>query len=679
MSETDSTAGGSCSALRFSDSSTGKLLPPSTPPLFISSTLSFPMKFSSFLLFFLTFLMLTGCANPGSGPDGGPFDETPPRIIGMSPALGATGEKSKKVSIYFDEIIKVENPQEKITISPPQIEMPEIKTFNRKIMVNLADSLKPNTTYTIDFSDAIVDNNEGNPLGNFTYFFSTGSQVDTMEVGGYVLSADDLEPIKGILVGLHSNLADSAFTTLPFDRVARTDDSGHFSIKGVAPGTYRIYALKDMDNDFRYTRGEMMAFLREQVVPSSFRDVRQDTLWADTVHVDTILQVPYTHFLPDDLTLLAFTELNRTRQLLKTEREPNYFRMFFTAPSAHVPTVEPLDFEKEGAWMEERSKGNDTITYWLCDTTLFNRDSLTIKYTYEATNDSTGINYLRTDTLTLIPRLTYERRKKLEAEAMEKWQKALEKRHRRGDYSQEVPPKSFLEIKYHFRSSLAPDGNPTFTLPEPAAKLDTNALHLFLKVDSANYRLAPYRLERDSFSLCNYRLRGEWRPGQEYLLNVDSAFVTGLSGKVNRTYDTKFSITPLESFGALFLLIPDADATAVAQLLNGSGRVRKQLPVVNGRVDFFYLDPGDYYVRLFNDRNGNGQWDEGCYAEGRQAEEVYYFPQAFSIRANWDVEQTWRLNELPLIEQKPRELIKQKAKEKETPRSRNAERERQKR
>ena len=191
------------------------------------------MKFSSFLLFFLTFLMLTGCANPGSGPDGGPFDETPPRIIGMSPALGATGEKSKKVSIYFDEIIKVENPQEKITISPPQIEMPEIKTFNRKIMVNLADSLKPNTTYTIDFSDAIVDNNEGNPLGNFTYFFSTGSQVDTMEVGGYVLSADDLEPIKGILVGLHSNLADSAFTTLPFDRVARTDDSGHFSIKGV--------------------------------------------------------------------------------------------------------------------------------------------------------------------------------------------------------------------------------------------------------------------------------------------------------------------------------------------------------------------------------------------------------------------------------------------------------------
>ena len=211
--------------------------------------------------------------------------------------------------------------------------------------------------------------------------------------------------------------------------------------------------------------------------------MRQDTLWADTVHVDTILQVPYTHFLPDDLTLLAFTELNCMCQLLKTEREPNDFRMFFTAPSAHVPTVEPLDFEKEGAWMEERSKGNDTITYWLCDTTLFNRDSLTRTDTYEATNDSTGINYLRTDTLTLISCLTRPTTKEVGGGGYGKMAEGFGETSPTGRLLREVPPKCFLEIKYHFRSSLAPDGNPTFTLPEPAAKLDTNALHLFLKVD----------------------------------------------------------------------------------------------------------------------------------------------------------------------------------------------------
>lgn len=267
------------------------------------------LKLISKILTILTAaLLIVACANPGSGPDGGPFDETPPRIVHMSPALGGTNEHTKKVSIVFDELIKVENAQEKVIISPPQVQMPEIKVAGKRITVQLADSLKENTTYTVDFSDAIVDTNEGNALGNFTYYFSTGAQLDTMQVAGNVLNAEDLEPVKGILVGLHSNLSDSAFTTLPFDRVARTDGNGHFSIKGVAPGKYRIYALKDMDGDFKYVRGEMFAFNREDIVPSSFPDIRHDTLWADTVRIDTIKNVRYTHFLPDDVLLLAFTE-----------------------------------------------------------------------------------------------------------------------------------------------------------------------------------------------------------------------------------------------------------------------------------------------------------------------------------------------------------------------------------
>jgi len=264
------------------------------------------MRLFKYIVLTLLFSALWGCANPGSGPDGGPYDENPPRIVGMSPALGGKEVNTKKVTIMFDELITVENAQEKVTVSPPQTETPEIKTSGRRISVELSDSLKPNTTYTIDFSDAIVDSNEGNELGNFTYFFSTGQQVDTMEVAGYVLEASNLEPVKGILVGLHSNLADSAFAKIPFDRVARTDGNGHFSIKGVAAGQYRIYALKDMDGDYKYSRGEMLAFNRDTIIPSSFPDIRHDTLWADTVHIDTIKNVPYTHYVPDDVVLLAF-------------------------------------------------------------------------------------------------------------------------------------------------------------------------------------------------------------------------------------------------------------------------------------------------------------------------------------------------------------------------------------
>lgn len=619
-------------------------------------------------------LVFAGCANPGSGPDGGPYDETPPKIVGMSPALGATGAKAKKVSIVFDELIKVENAQEKVTVSPPQIEQAEIKTAGRRVTVELKDSLKENTTYTVDFSDAIVDSNEGNPLGNFTYFFSTGEKVDSMEVSGYVLNAEDHEPVKGILVGLHSDLADSAFTSKPFERVARTDSRGHFSIKGVGTGEYRIYALKDMDNDFKYVRGEMLAFSRETIKPTAVADTRYDTLWRDTANIDTIMAVPYTRYEPDDVVLMAFTESGVSRQLLKTQREPEWFKVYFTAPSLRVPRVEGLNFDA-AKLLEERNFTNDTLTYWLRDTELYKQDTLRVRYTYEATDDSTGVLTEQTDTLELVPRFGYEKRKKFEEQEIEKFEKEREKRHKRGDYSKETRPAGELKIDFDLRNTLAPDQNIHFRLAEPAARFDTAGVHLYLKVDTV-YQEARYALVRDSLSLLSYTLKGEWRPGQEYVLNVDSAIVTGLSGKVNNYYDRTFKIPEMESYASLFLLLPDADTTAVVQLIQGDKPVKK-LRVHDGRADFFYLSPGVYYLRMFNDHNGNGAWDTGVYSEGKQAEEVYYFPSSLTLRANWDVEQTWRVKEVPLQQQKPRELVKQKEDKKKTPKNRNAERARQ--
>lgn len=626
-------------------------------------------------IFFLLFLL--ACANPGSGPDGGPYDETPPKIVAMSPELGQKGGSTRKISIFFDEGIKVENASEKIIVSPPQLESPEIKTSGKRITVELLDSLKPNTTYTIDFSDAIVDANESNPLGNFTYFFSTGEEIDSFEVSGYVLNASDLEPIKGILVGLHANLEDSAFTSEPFQRVARTDGNGHFCIKGVASGDYRIYALKDMDNDFKYVRGETLAFSRDTIRPFAFPDTRFDTLWVDTVTIDSIIPVPYVHYMPDNIVLTAFSETNNIRQILKTQREPNYFKVFFTAPSKHVPQVKGLNFDEKKAFVQERNKTNDTITYWLCDTLLFKQDTLRCEYTYISTNDSTLLDTLVTDTLEFVPIFSYERRQKWAAEDLAKWEKQREKRHKRGDYSQETPPVSPLKINYTVKSALAPDQNLYFSLEEPAAKIDTSAFHLFLMVDST-YQEAPFRIEPDSFSLLKYTIRAEWRPGQEYILNIDSASIVGLSGKVNNIYDAKFKVSSMESFGALFFILPGSDTSAVVQLLNGGGKPVRQCKTFDQRADFFYLSPGQYYVRLFYDRNGNGVWDTGSYADGRQAEEVFYYPEAFTIRANWDIEQTWRVNALPLQEQKPRELVKQKEETKDSAKSRNEERLRQK-
>ena len=187
-------------------------------------------------------------------------------------------------------------------ISPPQAQQPEIKPSGKKININLLDSLKPNTTYTIDYSDAIVDNNEGNPLGNFAFTFSTGDVIDTLEVSGTLLEASNLEPVKGMLVGLHSNLSDTAFTKLPFDRVARTDSRGHFVIRGIAPGEYRIFGLMDADQIFSFSQmGEALAFNDSLVIPRWEERMRQDTTWVDSLTIDTIVERKYTYYLPDNI------------------------------------------------------------------------------------------------------------------------------------------------------------------------------------------------------------------------------------------------------------------------------------------------------------------------------------------------------------------------------------------
>lgn len=635
------------------------------------------MKQLLYLVFL--FLLATACANPGSGPDGGPYDEELPYVVSTTPASGDSGVKGRRVTLQFNEFIKLENASEKVTVSPPQIEMPDILTSGKRITVTLNDSLRPNTTYTIDFSDAIEDNNEGNPMGNYTFFFSTGRTVDTLEVGGHVLAAEDLEPIKGILVGLHSDTTDSAFRTRPFDRVARTDGSGRFSIKGVAPGRYRIYALNDGDGDFRFTqKSEMIAFGRESISPSFFQDTRYDTLWRDTVHYDTIVARPFTHFTPDDVVLRAFKEVNPVRHLLKTEYPvPEQFTIFFTAPSTHVPEVRGLNFDASKL-LPRISSGNDTLTFWVADTLLVRQDTLTLALTYEESNDSTLELSLRTDTLELSPKLTWAKRDKQRQEEWEEWEKNREKALKNDRPFNEEPPTVWIKLTPRIERPLAPDQNPVLVIDEPLAHFDTSGVHLRLIVDSTETE-APYLLEPLPGRDFSFRLMGEWRPGQQYVIVVDSAAMTSVFGHRNRRMEQKFNIAKDDEFGSFFVNVQrlDGDTTAIVELLDGRGKVVRRCRAPQGRADFFYLKPGDYYLRLLLDRDGDGMWTTGEFETGLPPEEVYYNPVKFNVRARWDIEQDWNFRTLPLTEQKPAELIKQKADPKKTVKNRNAERLRQ--
>ena len=614
------------------------------------------------------------CASMGT-PDGGPYDEMPPKFLGSSPKLHAVNVKSTKFELEFDEFIKLEKASEKVVVSPPQLEQPDIKVMGKKVVGELLDTLKDGVTYTIDFSDAIVDNNEGNPMGHFTYSFSTGSSIDTMEVSGTVLNAADLEPIKGIQVGLHKNLNDSAFTKLPFDRVSRTDSRGHFSIRGVAPGKYRIYALMDGNQNYLFdSKTEAIAFSDSIIIPSMMPATRQDTIWKDTLTIDTIKTIGYTRFMPDDIILRVFKEENTRQYFSRGQRDKeNHFILKFSAKADTLPILTGLNFDATDAFVVEPNIGNDSICYWIKDSLVYQMDTLEIQMDYLFT-DSLNQLVPKTDTIYLANKLTREQKEKLakkEAEAKEKERKKKEKK------GEKIAPEPtpFLNMKVDAPSSFDINKNILLSFEEPVIRVDTSAIHISVKEDTLWVK-TPFLLVADSVVPRQYEILASWEPEKEYKLQIDSAAILGLYGLHTNKVEQTLKVKKQDEYGTLLLNLPGVEQTCIVELLDSSGKVLRQQAVTpEGTADFYYLAPNTkYYIRLFNDRNGNKLWDTGVFEEGIQPEEVYYFPKVWEMKANFEFEDTWNIHEVPVDKQKLDEIKKQKPEEAKKVQNKNLER-----
>ena len=630
-----------------------------------------------FLLAFGCLLLAVGCARMGS-PDGGWYDDDPPVVLGSMPADKATGVKTNKINIYFDEYIKLADATQNVIVSPPQLEMPEIQAKGKKIVVELKDSLKPDMTYTIDFSDAISDNNEDNPLGNYTFTFSTGQQTDTLEVSGTVLSAENLDPVPGILVGLYEDLADSAFRTKPLLRVARTDANGHFVIKGVAEGEYRIYALQDADGNYRFTqKSEMIAFSHETYKPYVKPDMRQDTIWRDTLHIDSIAQVHYMHYYPDDVVLTAFQEKQTDRYLLKTERkDADRINIFFSYGHEQLPIIRGLNFNSDDAFTVETNAKKDSITYWLRDTLLVNQDTLRMDLIYQMT-DSLGMLVEHTDSaIEILAKTPYEKRVKAQQKEYETWLKQQEKRRKREEPYDSIYPVKPLEPKYSVPQSMDPNRSISIEVPTPPAVLDTVGIHLYTKIDTLWYNASYEFHQRDSL-LRYYELLVDWKPGAEYSFEVDSAAIIDIYGKACKSYKQGIKVKTLDDYATLFFDISGYtdSAAVVVQLLDKSDK-----PVAQSKMEsdhtapFYYVAPGIYYARAFVDGNGNGVWDTGDYDADEQAETVYYYSREIETKAKFDITLSWNLTQQPLNRQKPSALVKKKSDKKRQKKNRNADR-----
>lgn len=592
--------------------------------------------------------VMYSCANIGN-PSGGPIDKTPPIFMRSNPTPNAVNVKDRKIEIFFDEIVTLKDPSTKIIVSPAQTEMPRMSALGRKVTVELVDSLLPSTTYTIDFSNSIQDNNEGNAIDNFAFAFSTGSVIDSMRVSGYVLDSRTLEPMQSVVVGLQSNLADSAFHKEKLQRVALTNDRGQFTIRNVSPGSYHIFALKDLDRDYKFGNPtEDIAFLDSIIVPSIGSREAADTVYNDLNEIDTIMRATRPAYFPNDILLSMFNEDRKSQYLANNLRvDSTRISLTFAAASDTLPSLSIVGRnDVPDQWYTlERSQTNDTLTYWIRPPHLVSADTLMVATTYLRTDTASNLSW-GTDTL----KFTFQRQK-----AKKK------KKNEETDYLEQIRFMELHPLANGTQEVYAPLLLQTGT---PIERYSREAFHLQRKLqnDTTFYpaEIKSIALRDSTLNRRDLMLKVDWEPGAAYTLAVDSLAMTDIYGLQTKPLKVDFNVRKMEEYGNIVFNITAVRDSAIVELLDGTEKIVLRAPVKNHRAELLNLLPGKYYARLFIDRNGNGKYDTGNYDMHLQPEETVYYPGAINLKKNWDVEQTWDIYATPIDKQKPEAIKKNK-------------------
>ncbi len=613
----------------------------SDQPLLLRSRL-LTMRHVSFFLPLTLVLLTCACAHVGS-PGGGPRDVQPPKLIKSEPRENQTYYSKNKIQLFFDELVSVDGGMQKVIISPPQLTPPQIKAVGDRIVVEFADSLKDSTTYTVDFTDAIVDYNEKNKFGDYAFSFSTGGTIDSLRISGTLIDASNLNPISGVLVGAHEVLDDTAFTSIPLMRISRTNENGFFSIKGLPDKTFRVYALGDKNRDYRFDQhGESIAFLEDVFDPWVEECVKMDTVWKDTATIDTVYRRLVPCYKPDDLVLSYFAEDYGRQYLSKRERPSReQFTLLFGRKSESLPVIQLLNAPHNKWYVTETNLTKDTIHYWITDSSIIKLDTLVLQLDYLKT-DSTDQLVPQTDTLKLLFR---QQRPKNQPT----------NRKNTKDNLTLPEPVRHLTIQMSIPDVVDMNARIPITVETPLSEMPNDAWHLYKKVDST-WHTVPFRIHSDSLFIRQYYLSASWEYGEEYKLSLDSGRVKSIYGFTNDDSKTQFRVRKEEEYSRLILTVTGIEGLAFVELLDRLDNVVRRELLADNKVDFKYLRPGTYYMRAIADNNGNGRWDTGDFAKRRQPETVYYRPESVRLRANWEEEDLWYVKHVSLLNQKPKAL-----------------------
>ncbi len=620
------------------------------------------MRYGITITLLAAFLLGRECAQQGS-PSGGPRDEDPPKVVSCEPANYSTRFGSKRIEITFDEFIVLDNVNQELVVSPPMKEKPEVRLRKKTLIVEIADTLKENTTYTFNFGSAIKDLHEGNKLLNYEYAFSTGDVLDSLSVRGTLRNAVDLSvPDEPVTIMLYDDLRDSVpLTDIPL-YVGRSDEKGNFSVNNLRPDLYKVFALKDGNYNLLYDLPtEVIGFLDTALrVDAEFaRSILESSGMLDTVETDSLVRDSITTApLPPDrdlteeatggagadttglsadtlvqagpdlnsiyIDLMLFTEASKIQYITDSKRDdPRRMEITFSLPVTDSFSYRQVPHARENeSWLLEHfSTNRDTLSLWIRDSTDYKKDTLLMQVLYTV-RDTAGRFVAATDTLRFVYR---------------------KKRTGRERGKAPEPAKEKLEIstirnrgQQHLNSDLA------LNINFPPTAVNDSLVSLFYIPDSVEV-LESFRILPDSMSLTRAWISANWRSASKYRLFMLPGAISNLYNLPHDTLDVSFTTRDIEYYGQINLNLDSVRNRVIIQLMNREQVQRTRVVESDGTVVFSYLTPQEYTIKFIHDLNGNGKWDTGDYLKHLQPEPVEFLGTSITVRSNWEHEESMRL------------------------------------
>ena len=584
-------------------------------------------RFFQFYFVFILLGLLTACASQAPL-GGGAKDETPPKIIKTIPENNSVNFTGKEIELSFDEFVVLKSVQQKLIVSPPMTNKPEINSKTRSVIIKFKEDLLENTTYTLNFSDAIVDLNEGNAIPDYHFCFSTGPVLDSLKVSGNILDAFTYKAENGMSVFLYNDSTDSVpFKSIPY-YIAKTNGSGDFKIENIKEGRYKIFALSDANSNLLFDLpNEKIAYVDSLIVPKVIHVIKSDTIKAgtvikisesdnDTLKNDSIRYQSSISYSPQNILLRSFEE-DRLKQYIKTttRKYKNKCFAFFNRKALGPLTVSGINVKD---FLVEEGVFGDSLTLWLTDSIEFNQDTVRFRVSYSKKDSADNI-YSSVDSIFFV------------------FKETNKKTPTKIDFSTAINVSN--DQQWHSQAPI----KLTFGTPINSNLLDSMILEE--SGDSIFQKIKPV-VENSKHSPCIYYIKYPWKDEMKYRLRISKGKIKDIYGNLNDTIGRTFKIYALDYYSTAIFNIEGPDNFYVFQMTDANGKVLLEWngsSPISKRVE--KLLPGKFKLRAFVDSNKNGVWDTGFYLKNQQPEKMYFYNEEINLRSNWDVEVKWVIKE----------------------------------